>query len=159
LCLFVSPEVLRTQPAPASIHGLPVTPRIGSSFAVPASPSTESRAPAQGDLFGLEIFYRKLLHVCSDKLEKLSASAAHYFYQPSANNSNTTITLPAYVIDATWQLLLHALAVDSEALMCDRHVDTLLLCSLYVSFSSLELFLVTFIDDLRFIHSGMRCAN
>ena len=82
--------------------------------------SSSNRLPLAGpmspDLSALLSLYRKLCSLCADRLSYLSSDLA--------------LSLSTRLQQATWTLLLHVLFTH-PSLLFHRHVDSLLLCSLY----------------------------
>ena len=81
-----------------------------------AAPLTAPSSPMSPELYALLSLYRKLFSLCAERLSYLSSDLA--------------LSLSTRQQQATWALLTEALLVH-PSLLFHRHVDSLLLCSLY----------------------------
>lgn len=96
--------------------------------------------------FALEVFFRKVLHLASDRLRALADPlVAHH--QPVAliRGDDVSLAFPQPALSATWALIRHVLTNKWEILF-DRHLDSIILCSIFAVGKVGLVFVVWFID-------------
>lgn len=71
---------------------------------------------SKGERFANTLFFRKLLALAADKVELLC--------------EENQLNVPPRLVDLVW-VLVHHIIVDRVLMLVDRHLDTIILCSIY----------------------------
>lgn len=114
--LILSPEAKEILKQQHALHTPPLPGPPLEPFALPRA-ALEVPVLTAGDRFSLSLFFRKLMAIARERLEMVC--------------SDSLLEIPREYICLIWALIVHLLTERTD-LLVNRHLDTFILCSIYV---------------------------